>query len=127
MKAKEVLAKEALSNIDSLAKKISEKIGVSVTLDSEIGRSRFGDPRIEFKSTENLASKSGVFASSFEEVRAETFHSSVNEKFAWLTVSLHYQLKNGGSNGVQIGEYYFFKRHQAWFSREEAIELRIEE
>lgn len=113
-------AKQMIADIDwkALGAEITKVLGTTITIEPSARPGRF-DTHIGWSGKEELVSKSGVFAAALSSVSIESFNtSSVAEATKsgeyWCTMHLAFSLKEGGSNGVQIGAAWFNLKSKKW-------------
>jgi hypothetical protein len=109
----EELPFDVKSAIDDLEKALSKLIKSPVKLEYRVENvsSGFGK-KISFSSN-NLVSKSGIFALAIKEVKVSSFGSGIEVKddkgrsLWWVGIDLRYEGRSAGRNGMNIATGYY--------------------
>jgi hypothetical protein len=92
-------------NVEPLAKKIEELLGVDVDLKWEIEEHPRAGLRLKLSSRE-LIDDAGVFRAALKSVHLGEFNSKISTKdgqtTSWSTIYLQYEHLEGGSNGAEV-------------------------
>lgn len=102
-----------------LKAKIKELLDVDVEVTLE-DAGRWERPRIEI-SAPNLIDKCGIMSHVFKLVTVISFSSSISEAKddpedirAWASVNFHWQHKDGGTNGGEFFDAWYFFKTKEW-------------
>lgn len=95
---------------DELVSEINKIVGKNLTFDFKVKKGRDGRFRLEF-SSQNLVDETGVLKCAFREIVVSNFNSLIIEVDgkieAYAGIAFSYRLKDGGSNGIDIGTARF--------------------
>lgn len=94
-------------NMKGLEDAFTKQFGFKVKFKTEVV-SPMKKPRLQFES-QDIISKSGVFAIPLEHAKFSSFHGGVvNDKNRiWFTINLSYRHKHGGTNGLRVAEAWY--------------------
>lgn len=87
-----------------------------VKLVKEMKEGRWGIPRIEIRSKEPVTPKCGIFGKILEYCYITSFSGGevYDNGQVWGTINLSYQHKRGGSNGMEICNYWYNIEEKKW-------------
>lgn len=99
---------------DRLERHLSKIFSTYVKLEISIGVNRGGSEYLHIRSND-LRESTGLMANMYNYFRIENFGGAVNkEGFYWLPLSFAWEYKTNGSNGTQIGHFWWNPTLQNW-------------
>lgn len=103
-----------LLSLEPLEKKLSKKFGIKLNFKTVINIGLNNDKRILFNS-QDLVKNSGIFAFSLKEAFIVNFGGSqIHNDVIWFDLHIYFHLKEGGQNGVKIGDAWYYIKENKW-------------
>lgn len=94
-------------DLTSLETALSVKFGLPIKLEKHVQTNKSGKTQRLRVESQNLLEHTGIMTTIFSEVRITEFVSEINDNSIFMTLNLSYKFIAGGSNGHQIGHYFY--------------------